>query len=213
MPQNSIFRSVLKSLAVIALVFIGLLAIFWFARAPVLNTFTNIWVIDEVRVPADVVVVFGGGTNTRTFAAAEAYKDRLVSKVLIPDVKLEPVEKLGLVKTHTEVCLEVVIGSGVPEGAIAMFGNGVSSTWEEVHALKEWADANNTGTIIIPTQFIYTRRLRWILDKVFKGSTTQVHVYAIEPWDYERGSWWTNEYGLIAVQNEILKYILYRFKY
>jgi uncharacterized SAM-binding protein YcdF (DUF218 family) len=185
----------------------------WFARGFLLTAFTNIWVIDEAPVPADVVVVFGGGVNTRTFAAAEAYKEGLVPKVLIPDVKLEPIEKLGLVKTHSQVCKEVVIGSGVPESAIEMFGKGVSNTWDEVHALKAWADANNADTIIIPTQFIYTRRLRWVLDKVFEGSETQTYVFAIEAFNYERASWWSNEYGLLAVQNEIIKYILYRFKY
>ena len=79
--------------------------------------------------------------------------------------------------------------------------------------MRAWADENDVKRILIPIEFIHTRRLRWALDKVFKDSKTEVSVYSIEPNGYSRESWWTNEQGLIGVQTEIIKYFFYRFKY
>jgi len=177
-------------------------------HAPLLTTFTNIWVVDEEAVPADAVVVLGGGANTRTFAAAEAYNEGLVSIVLIPQVKIEPIEKLGIVKTHTQICKEVVLNRGVPESAIEYIGDEVSSSWEEALAIKEWGEANNAELILVPTEFPHTRRLRWVYDNVLGDSATDVHILSIEPLNYEQESWWNNEYGLIDFQNELIKYAL-----
>ena len=148
----------IKILATLVLVFVVMIVGAYLFRVPLLTTFTNLWVIDEGRPPADAVVVLGGGANTRTFAAAQAYKDGLVKWVLIPDVKLEPIEIMGLKQSHTEICKSVVLGEGVPESAIQLFGDQVSSTWEEVNALKRWCDANQATVILTPTELFRSAR-------------------------------------------------------
>ena len=182
-------------------------------RGPILTTFTNIWVVDEEAIPADAVVVLGGGVNTRTFAAAEMYNQGLVKKVLIPDVLLEPSEKMGLKKSHTDECKEIVLGNGVPESAIELFGTQVSSTWEEIHAIKDWCSTNNPAVLLFPTEFPMSRRLNWVINQVLNDSGVAINVVPIDHFKYERESWWTNEYGLIDFQNEVIKYVFYRFKY
>jgi len=212
-PSSSCLKSILKTLAVLALFALCSLLIAYFAREPILTTITDIWVVDAERIPADVVVVLGGGANTRTFAAAEAYKDGLVKKVLIPDVLTTPIEKMGLKKTETQTCKEVIIERGVPESAIELFGTQVSSTWEEAQALKAWCALNQTDVILIPTEFPMTRRLKWVMDTVLGDTSTQIHVFPIDGLLYERDNWWSNEYGLINFQNELIKYAFYRVKY
>lgn len=174
---------------------------------------TNLWVVDEGRVPADAVVVFGGGRNTRTFAAAQAYKDGLVKKVLVPDILREPIEDLGLKTPESEINRQVVLQEGVPESAIEFYGNAVSSTWEEAQALKDWCAANNAKTLLCPTEFPFTRRLNWVLDRVLGDTGTETIVFPIDSWNYQQNNWWIHEYGLIDFQNDIVKYFLYRAKY
>lgn len=211
--RHSCFKCYLKLLGnlAVALFLLGVTA--YLARAPLLTAFTHAWVVDEGRVPADAVVVFGGGRNTRPFAAAQAYHDGLVMKVLVPDILREPIEDMGLKTPESEINRQVVLREGVPESAIEFYGDQVSSTWEEAQALKEWCVANQAKTLLCPTEFPFTRRLNWVLDRVLGDSGTQAHVYPIEALHYEQKSWWTHEYGLIDMQNDFIKYLLYRVKY
>jgi hypothetical protein len=42
---------------------------------------------------------------------------------------------------------------------------------------------------------------------------TQTYVAALDSPDYSRRDWWCREQGLIAFQNEVVKYVYYRLKY
>lgn len=169
--------------------------------------------VNEDPVEADAIVVLGGGVDTRTFAAADAYRQGLVDKVLIPRVVASPVEEQGVMESHTELCRQVVLAKGVPSSAIELFGQDVSSTWEEAEAIKRWAADNDAKILLVPTEFPHTRRLRWVMDKMFGNSDTRAVVMAIDAHDYDRGSWWSDEDGLIDMQNEFVKYLYYRLNY
>jgi hypothetical protein len=41
----------------------------------------------------------------------------------------------------------------------------------------------------------------------------RVMVQAVEPPEYKVNEWWRSENGLIEFQNEVIKYVYYRFKY
>lgn len=211
--MHSCPRCILRFLGFTGAAFLLLALAVFLARGPILRNLTYSWIIDEPVSPADAIVVLGGGVNTRTFAAAEYYQRKLSARILIPRVKPSPVEALGLIKSHTELCREVVVAKNVPNTAIHLIGTDVSSTWEEATALRKWALDENASHLIIPTEFPYTRRLRWIMDQTFEGTKTKVTITAIEPLEYNRSNWWTTEEGLINVQNELLKYLLYRMKY
>ena len=45
------------------------------------------------------------------------------------------------------------------------------------------------------------------------GGSAKPEITAIEPREYTRAEWWRSETGLIAFQNEIMKYLYYRLKY
>jgi hypothetical protein len=102
---------------------------------------------------------------------------------------------------------------GVPPGAIETFGTANKNTRDEAVALKEWAERNAASSFIIPSEIFPARRVRWIFRREFFGTAVSIEVPAIEPPDYTRRDWWKTEHGLVAFQNEVLKYIYYRLKY
>jgi hypothetical protein len=55
--------------------------------------------------------------------------------------------------------------------------------------------------------------VRWIFRREFSGMAVRIEVLAVEPPGYTRSDWWKKEQGLLAFQNEFLKYIYYRLKY
>ncbi|MEA2987354.1 MAG: hypothetical protein QOG83_65, partial [Alphaproteobacteria bacterium] len=79
-------------------------------------------------------------------------------------------------------------------------------------ALRGWATRAGARSIIVPTEIFAARRLRWMLHRVFADDVT-IRVPALDPLDYRRDNWWRNEAGLIGFQNEVIKYVYYRFKY
>jgi hypothetical protein len=52
-----------------------------------------------------------------------------------------------------------------------------------------------------------------MLNREFAGSSVRLEIASFEPRHYTRAEWWKTEAGMIAFQNEIMKYIYYCFKY
>jgi hypothetical protein len=57
------------------------------------------------------------------------------------------------------------------------------------------------------------RRVRWIFQRELSGRGVTIEVPSFEPLGYTRGEWWKAEQGVVAFQNELIKYIYYRLKY
>jgi uncharacterized SAM-binding protein YcdF (DUF218 family) len=184
----------------------------WLGRESVLRFAADFWIVSDRPVTADAVAIFGGGLDSRPFAAADYYKQGLAGKILLANIGASRAERIGVLRSHVESNRKVLVTLGVPEAAIETFGEGLTNTYEEALALRDWAARTGARNIIVPTEIFTARRVRWTLHRVFNGDTI-IHVTALEPLDYRRENWWRHEAGLIGFQNEIIKYVYYRFKY
>src|SRR5262245_51200336 len=182
----------------------------WFLREPVLVGAANLWIVSDPVRRADSIVVLWGGPATRPFAAAELWRRGLADKILISQA---PEERAGVMPSHTELTREILLKLGIPAGVIETFGAANKNTREEAVALREWSERNAASVFIIPTEIFPARRVRWIFRREFFGTTVSIEVPSIEPLDYTVRDWWKTEHGLVAFQNEVLKYIYYRLKY
>jgi uncharacterized SAM-binding protein YcdF (DUF218 family) len=197
----------------LALGLFGFAAGVWVGREPLLRGTAELWIVSDTIGPSDVVAVLGGGLETRPFVAAELYKEGLVKKILVSRVLEGRSSSIGAIPGHTELNLQVLHTLGVPDTAVDTFGQGNRSTRDEASALREWADRHAVSQIVIPTEIFSARRVRWIFDRQFAGAYVRLEFPAYEPPDYTGAEWWKTEAGMIAFQNEIMKYIYYRFKY
>ena len=186
----------------------------WVEREAILRSAANLWIVSDPITPADAVVVLGGGIDLRPFVAADLYKKGLVTKILLSEVEEGKAASIGAVFGHTESNRRVLLKLGVPEAAIESFGTANKNTFEEVSALKLWTDHNTVSVLIIPTEIFSARRVSWILRREFVGTTVRIEVPSFDSTDgYKRTDWWKSNEGIIAFQNEFLKYIYYRWKY
>jgi uncharacterized SAM-binding protein YcdF (DUF218 family) len=182
----------------------------WFGRGWLLRAAADLWIVSDGVVPADAVVVLGGGISTRPFAARAYYQNGLVPKILLSNVQDYKTEGIGIEAALTRSELVLL---GVPDSAIEVFGSGLSNTYEEALALREWVSRSSARTIIVPTEMFSARRLRWILNHELAGTGTQIRVPALDGPDYNRSNWWRNQQALISFRNEIVKYTYYRLRY
>jgi hypothetical protein len=194
------------------LLLIVLVAGVWLARAPLLREVAELWIVSDPLTPVDVIAVLGGGLNERPFAAADIYRTGLANRIIVSQVAQERYAKLGI-PGHTDLNRMVLLKLGVPEAAIATFGQGNESTDDEAVALREWAVEHRISRIIIPSEIFFTRRVRWIFDREFARSAVHLEIAAFEPSKYSRAEWWKSNGGIIDFQNEFMKYLYYRLKY
>jgi uncharacterized SAM-binding protein YcdF (DUF218 family) len=184
----------------------------WYGRTLLLRSAADFWIVSDPIGSADAVAVFGGGLEDRPFAAAAYYRQGLVKKILISNVREGPAERLGALSSHAAANRAVLLKLGVPEGDIETFGADLSNTQEEAVALREWAAHARLRSIIVPTEIFAARRVRWMLHRVF-GDNTVIRVPALDPPEYRDGDWWRHEQGIIGFQNEVIKYVYYVLKY
>jgi uncharacterized SAM-binding protein YcdF (DUF218 family) len=186
----------------------------WIEREALLRGAADVWIVSDPITPADAVVVLGGGLDKRPFVAADLYARGLVKKVLLSKMKEPASVEIGALSSATEQNRMVLIRLGVPASDIETFGNANKNTWEEAVALKDWVDQSGASALIIPTEIFSGRRVRWTFRREFSGMGTRIEVLSVDPPEpYTRADWWKVDDGFIAFQNEVLKYLYYRFRY
>jgi uncharacterized SAM-binding protein YcdF (DUF218 family) len=210
-------RRFARLIAIILLLAV-LVAGVWLQRALLLRGAANLWIVSDPVTKSDVVAVLGGDFEGRPFVAAELYKKGLVPKVLVSQVGETRASEIAIeigatIPGHSELNRRVLLKLGVPDSAIEMFGQANRSTNDEALALRAWADRHGVSRIVIPTEIFAARRVRWIFNREFAGSSVRLAIASFEPRHYTRAEWWKTEAGMIACQNEIMKYIYYRLKY
>jgi uncharacterized SAM-binding protein YcdF (DUF218 family) len=207
-------RYSIKRRIVLALIcgVVALLVAGWVERQAVLREAASLWIVADEPARSDAVAVLGGGLEYRPFAAAEYYHRGLAAKILVSNIGSSPAERLGVLQSHVQANLNVLLKLGVPATAIEIFGSRLTDTYDEANALHEWARRAGARSIMVPTDIFATRRLSWTLRHVF-GADATILVPAINPLEYRRDDWWKNERGVIAFQNEVIKYFYYRYKY
>lgn len=182
-------------------------------RAAVLRGLANAWIVEDALTPSDAAVLLGGGVDRRPFAAAGLYTNHLVKVILVMQVDRSPTDQLELTRPESEVSRDVLLRLGVPAENIRTVGKAVTSTYEEALAVREWVRENEAKQLIVATDLFHTRRVRWLFTKLLADSGVRVLVQPLDSRGYTRADWWQHEAGLIAFQNEVIKHLLYRWKY
>jgi hypothetical protein len=124
----------------------------------------------------------------------------------------DPLETMQLWPGQMALTRQLLLKLGVPAEAIVEFGDEASSTYEEAHAVLDWAKSSGAKSVIIPTDLFPTRRVRWIFRHEAPAGV-RIIVHAIKPRAYGVEDWWKDEGGLIDFQNEVIKFIYYRLNY
>lgn len=132
-------------------------------------------------------------------------------------MNIEPrnTEEIGLTQPETSILKQVLVKRGVPEEALVFIGNGVSSTYEEALALRDWVETTKARRLIVPTEPFHTRRVNWLFEKMLNKGTRPVEVLvtSTKPVSSASANWWQTEKGLIEFQNEVIKFLYYIIKF
>jgi uncharacterized SAM-binding protein YcdF (DUF218 family) len=193
-----------------------LLAILAYAfHSQILTGIADYLIIDDRLQPADILFLLNSEVDTRPFHAAELYKQGLAPVVVIARSEDNSIVDLGLVPNDTDISVGVMEKLGVPPGKIIVLPaeGGVTSTFDEAAALRQYAEANRVHRIILVTSAFHTRRARWIFEKTLAGLPVTLEMAAVPYIGFDQTDWWKSEGGLITLNNEYIKLFYYLFKY
>jgi uncharacterized SAM-binding protein YcdF (DUF218 family) len=193
--------------------FCFLLFLIFLLRAPLLLGAAKVWIVNDPLQKADAIAVLGGGLETRPFEAARLYQRGLAPVVLIMNQKPSPTATLGITPTEADLTRQVLIKQGVPESSVVLVGENITNTHDESNAVREWVSAHAARNLIIVTDLFHTRRVRWLFRKQLRSTGATPIMDATPVREYALEDWWHHEQGVVAFQNEVLKYAYYRVRY
>lgn len=193
-------------LAAAALVSLGLLYLF---REPILRGAAHAWILDDEPFHADAIAILTGGQESRPLTAAKLYHAGFARRIILADIPAAD----GVRRPGLDFVSGTLVHEDVPPNAITIERSGVRSTRDEAKAILDWAVRNQASRLLVVTDAFHTRRARWIFSRVDAGLNVEFRVIAAPPHDYAIDQWWRSEVGLIDFQNEVIKYLYYRWEY
>ena len=211
MDITSTKPSTLRRAVFILIICLALGGGIWLAREPLLRGAATVWVVSDPVTRADDIVLLGGDFQSRPVAAADLYHRHLAEKILVS--RTTEYQHASGIPSYDELTVSTLLKAGVPSEAIGFFGTSNKNTKDEAVALRSWASKHAESTFIIPIESFGTRRVRWIFRREFSGAGVDIEVVPFEPRGYAVRDWWRSEQGVIAFQNEFLKYLYYRWEY
>lgn len=213
LTAESASRRRLKFALITLTAFVVLASAACWQRAPILQGLAGWWIISDTPAQADAIVILGGGLDSRPFEAARLYHDGRAPRILVMQPEPTKINELGLLIDYATLTQTLLKRENVPDSAIVMLPQTVTSTFDEAKVLAAWAKDNNAHHFLTPTELFHTRRARWVLRRQLESIGADVSMIAINHRRYTAANWWQTEQGLMDFQNEVIKFGIYLCQY
>ena len=176
-------------------------------------------IVSDEMEHADAMVVLAGSTVyiERTRRAAELFREGRAAKIILTNDNQQSgwSNELQRNPLFIERAAEELRRAGVPQDAIEMLPQVVSSTHDEALLLRAVAEAQGLHSILIVTSAYHSRRALWTFRKVFERSGINVGLTIVPTGDEtpQPATWWLHLSGWRVVAGEYLKLIYYWLYY
>ena len=171
------------------------------------------FLIQEDKIPSttEVCFVLSGNAFDRGNKAIELYKSNKVLHFYCSGENLSnDLKAFGINKKESELQREYLLKNQIPDSCISLIEKGTSS-YEELKAIDKYCHEHYINRAIIVSSKFHTRRIQMILNNMHVY--TSFTVIGASSSNFKELEWWKSEYGLIALNNEYVKWMYYKFKY
>jgi uncharacterized SAM-binding protein YcdF (DUF218 family) len=178
------------------------------------------WLVVREELPrADALVVLAGSATyvERAGRAAELYREGRAPRVVLTNDGLSGGYSAADDRNplFVERAARELRAAGVPDAAVEVVPEIVSSTYEEAVRLRAHAGARGYRSLLVVTSAYQSRRALWTFKRVFDGGVVRVGVEPVEPGRQTPRSyaWWLYPLGWRLVPGEYVKLVYYRLHY
>lgn len=158
--------------------------------------------------------VLSGGGFDRGAEAARIYHTSKVDNIVCTGENYSP----DLLVYGNDSIVESILTKmrmtqlGVPDSLVNIIVEG-TSTIEESDVILNYCKQNNLTECSVLSSNFHTRRIKYAFKKKFKKNGIQLNILGAPSSFFDESKWWTDENGLIGVNNEYIKLLVYRLKY
>ncbi|MDX9755084.1 MAG: YdcF family protein [bacterium] len=181
-------------------------------HAPLLRGMGAFLVYESHLQPCQVIFVLGGSEGERLEKAITLYREGYGQRLLlaVPATVSPEAPYRDLLAEEIGITQGILAYREIPPEVVRWSPRPLYSTSEELQFLKAWAETEQVHSAIIVTGWFQSRRAYWSAARVLEPIST-VCVVPAPGMDYPAGSWWKSMEGVIDVENEYLKNLVYLF--
>lgn len=192
--------------------FVLLVLILFLFKNPILRGMGNYLVAEDAWEPTELVVVLGGNSYERGLAAVEIASAHPEVKFLATGGN-RPMQILALDTSmyEAELTRHWMIKKGVDPSRVAIL-TGATSTGEEAEEVLTYCKTNHISHITVVSSTYHLRRVKWVFHDLFEENNITTKYHGANSEGFTPESWWHNEAGLIATNNEYVKLLYYMLK-
>lgn len=163
----------------------------------------------DAIVPADAILVLGGGSGERTQQGVALYQQKFAPLLIISAENNHSLYSQTF--QWAKAARGLAAAGGVPEGRILLIETS-TSTRDDALLSKELCVRRGIRSLIIVSEPYHTRRAWWTFKKAYRGTDIRLMVYPVQQSWYTRSGWWHSEEGFLSTVNEYVKIVYYLFK-
>src|SRR5256885_812 len=184
------------------LIVLGLLAIAFVGRDPLLTAAGNVLVERDELQPSDVIIVLAGNSPYRAQHAELLFQRGLAPHVIISN---EPLSSHGVQTTWLELRQVGLVHLKIPDDAIVPIPEISDSTYEEALHSRDIMQARGWHSAILVTDPFHQRRATMTFRQAFDDAGLSVAASPADEGKYGVDNWWTDRNAIMRVVQEYIK--------
>jgi uncharacterized SAM-binding protein YcdF (DUF218 family) len=188
------------------LILLGLLAVAFLARVPLLTAAGNGLVERDDLQPSDVIIVLAGNSPYRAQHAEVLYLRGLAPLVIISN---EPLSSHGIQTTWLELRQVGLVHLNIPDDAIVPIPEISDGTYEEALHSRDIMQARGWHSAILVTDPFHQRRATLTFRQAFDAAGLSVAASPADEGKYGVDNWWTDRNAIMRVVQEYIKLAYY----
>jgi len=198
---------------------IGIGALCFVLRAPILVALGGMMVRADPLSKADAIIVLAGGTPQREIEGADLYLAGYAPRVVLTVERDSPAEELlhkrGIpYEDQNELKRRILVALGVPDSAVIQLKETrATSTRMESDIVREWALENHARRIIVVTSAFHTARASFVFRRALRHDSVEVLMRPASEEAFDPSRWWTDRVQLRVGVFELQKLLFYQIAY
>ena len=203
-------RFSIKALIVLSIVIISLLLVY----PSLLKKLGYFLILEQTPQKADVIVVLNGRDTERSLAAVDLYNQGYSNLIIMARGSKQPGsdefwKRVGDNYDRKVFFQRAIEAMGVPESSFKLIGNGISSTYDEAVATREFLKKNGYKSILLVTSRWHSKRAYLTFKSAFNNDNIKIRVYPSKYDTYNPDKWWENKNDTELFLYEYLRLIYY----
>jgi len=202
-----------KSKKITLLIIIFFLAIL-FSHQYVLKKIGYFLIYEQKPQKADLIVVLNGRDAERSLAAVDLYNQGYAGLIIMAGLVKQPGsdefwKRVGNKFDGRTFFSRAIEAMGIPISSFKFIGNGVTSTYDEAIATRQFLKENGYKSILIVTSKWHSRRAYLTFKSVIKDDGIKVWIYPSKCDTFDPNAWWKKETDAELVFYEYVRLIYY----